>query len=207
MWHFTSEIWIWEAPCYLPGGEAVCAEEVATRLYPDVLAVLGADLAQLERGAHLAVQLVLLLGHLQHNNRQIFFVCTQIFLPWHDPRAWPVQPTTGRGWCCDRRGKGNWDRRYVNLWSSLIFVTIQDHLQSLPGSVQQGLTKRLVLRNGLENVPVCCHVADSPLAQPEHHRLALLYSLLYILFHSLLYSLFYILFYSLYYSIFYKSIV
>ena len=67
--------------CYLPGGEAVCAEEVAARLYPDVLAVLGADLAQLERGAHLAVQLVLLLGHLHSNNRQIFFVCTQIFLP------------------------------------------------------------------------------------------------------------------------------
>ena len=57
----------------------MCAEEVAARLYPDVLAVLGADLAQLERGAHLAVQLVLLLGHLHSNNRQIFFVGTQIF--------------------------------------------------------------------------------------------------------------------------------
>ena len=63
----------------LPGGEAVCAEQVAARLYPDVLAVLGADLAQLERGAHLAVQLVLLLGHLHSNNRQIFFVGVQIF--------------------------------------------------------------------------------------------------------------------------------
>ena len=34
------------------------------RLKPHVLVVLGADLAQLECGAHLAVQLVLLLGHL-----------------------------------------------------------------------------------------------------------------------------------------------
>ena len=55
------------------------AEQVTTRLYPDVLAVLGADLAQLERGAHLAVQLVLLLGHLQHNKSQIFLVGVQIF--------------------------------------------------------------------------------------------------------------------------------
>ena len=76
------------SPCYLPGGEAVCAEEVAARLYPDVLAVLGADLAQLERGAHLAVQLVLLLGHLQQEqpsnifrHHHIFFIRTQIFLP------------------------------------------------------------------------------------------------------------------------------
>ena len=57
----------------------MCAEQVAAGLYPDVLAVLGADLAQLERGAHLAVQLVLLLGHLQHNNRQIFFVTVKYF--------------------------------------------------------------------------------------------------------------------------------
>ena len=68
---------------YLPGGEAVCAEQVAAGLYPDVLAVLGADLAQLERGAHLAVQLVLLLGHLQHNNRQIFFVTLKYFSSQH----------------------------------------------------------------------------------------------------------------------------
>ena len=57
----------------------MCAEEVAARLYPDVLAVLGADLAQLERGAHLAVQLVLLLGHLHSKNRQIFFVTVKYF--------------------------------------------------------------------------------------------------------------------------------
>ena len=37
-------------------------------LYPDVLAVLCADLAELEGAAHLAVQLVLLLGHL-HNQQ------------------------------------------------------------------------------------------------------------------------------------------
>ena len=32
-------------------------------LYPDVFGVLRADLAELEGGAHLAVELVLLLGH------------------------------------------------------------------------------------------------------------------------------------------------
>ena len=57
----------------------MCAEEVAARLYPDVLAVLGADLAQLERGAHLAVQLVLLLGHLHSNNIKYFLSPSHIF--------------------------------------------------------------------------------------------------------------------------------
>jgi hypothetical protein len=39
-------------------------------LYPDVLAVLCTDLAELERAPHLAVQLVLLLGHLKHKKRK-----------------------------------------------------------------------------------------------------------------------------------------
>ena len=39
-------------------------------------------------------------------------------------------------------------------------------LQSLSGAVQQGLAQRLVLRDCLEDVPVCSHVADGPLAQP-----------------------------------------
>ena len=37
---------------------------MATRLDADVLVVLRTDLAQLEGGAHLTVELVLLLGHL-----------------------------------------------------------------------------------------------------------------------------------------------
>ncbi len=49
----------------LPSCEAGCAEEVTAGLYPDVLAVLCTDLAELERAPHLAVQLVLLLGHLK----------------------------------------------------------------------------------------------------------------------------------------------
>ena len=36
---------------------------MSTRLYPDVFGVLCADLAELEGGAHLTVELVLLLGH------------------------------------------------------------------------------------------------------------------------------------------------
>ena len=46
---------------YLPGGEAGGAHEVAARLDLHVLVVLGAVLTQLEGGAHLAVELVLLL--------------------------------------------------------------------------------------------------------------------------------------------------
>jgi hypothetical protein len=49
---------------YLPRGEARRAQQVAARLYPNVLVVLRADLAQLERGAHLTVQLVLFLRNL-----------------------------------------------------------------------------------------------------------------------------------------------
>ena len=48
----------------LPGSETGSAEQVAARLYPDVFRVLRADLAQLEGGAHLTVELVLLLCHL-----------------------------------------------------------------------------------------------------------------------------------------------
>ena len=48
---------------YLPKSETRCAEEMSARLDPDILAVFRTDFAQLERGAHLAVQLVLFLGH------------------------------------------------------------------------------------------------------------------------------------------------
>ena len=47
----------------LPGCETGSAEEVPAWLYPDVFGVLRTDLAELEGGAHLAVELVLLLGH------------------------------------------------------------------------------------------------------------------------------------------------
>lgn len=46
---------------YLPGREARRAHEVAARFDLDVFVVLGADFTELEGGAHLAVQLVLLL--------------------------------------------------------------------------------------------------------------------------------------------------
>jgi len=49
---------------YLPGREAGRAEQVTARLDAHVLVVFGADLAQLEGGAHFAVELVLLLRHL-----------------------------------------------------------------------------------------------------------------------------------------------
>ena len=48
----------------LPLCQTRCTQQMPTRLYPDVLVVLGADLTQLEGGSHLTVQLVLLLRHL-----------------------------------------------------------------------------------------------------------------------------------------------
>jgi hypothetical protein len=41
------------------------------------------------------------------------------------------------------------------------------YLQSFPISVEEGLAEALVLRNGLEDVPVSRHVANGPLAQPR----------------------------------------
>jgi len=46
----------------LPGSKTRRTEQVSARLNADIFIILGADLAQLERGAHLTVQLVLLLG-------------------------------------------------------------------------------------------------------------------------------------------------
>lgn len=48
---------------HLPRVETRCAEKMAARLDPDVFAVFRADLAHLKGGAHLAVELVLLLRH------------------------------------------------------------------------------------------------------------------------------------------------
>ena len=49
---------------YLPGLQAGRAEQVTARLDLDVFVILCADLTQLERAAHVAVELILLLGHL-----------------------------------------------------------------------------------------------------------------------------------------------
>ena len=54
----SSSLWV------LPGSQAGGAEEVTTRLYTNVFGILSADLAELEGGPHLTVELVLLLGHL-----------------------------------------------------------------------------------------------------------------------------------------------
>lgn len=57
------------------------------RLYPHVLIVLGADLAQLERAAHLAVQFVLLRCHLYvllrcrlHRPRQVWIYISTVWI-------------------------------------------------------------------------------------------------------------------------------
>ena len=51
-------------PSHLPRRQAGRAEQMPAWFYPDVLAVLRANLAHLEGGAHFAVQFVLLLSHL-----------------------------------------------------------------------------------------------------------------------------------------------
>ena len=38
-------------------------------------------------------------------------------------------------------------------------------LQSFPEAINEGLEKGFVVGNGLEYVSICCHIADSPLAQ------------------------------------------
>lgn len=50
------------APSYLPRRETGSAHQMSAGLDLHVLVVLGADLTQLESGAHLAVQLILLLA-------------------------------------------------------------------------------------------------------------------------------------------------
>ena len=42
----------------------------------------------------------------------------------------------------------------------------QENLQSFSVTVEQGLAEALVLGYRLQNVPVCRHIADGPLAQP-----------------------------------------
>ena len=48
---------------YLPGRETRCTQQVSTWLNTNVFVILGTDLTQLERRAHLTVQLILFLGH------------------------------------------------------------------------------------------------------------------------------------------------
>lgn len=40
-------------------------------------------------------------------------------------------------------------------------------LQSFPEAIDKGLEKGFIVGNGLEYVSVCCHIANSPLAQPR----------------------------------------
>lgn len=40
------------------------------------------------------------------------------------------------------------------------------NLQSFPEAIYEGLEEGFIVGNGLENVSICCHVADRPLAQP-----------------------------------------
>ena len=39
-------------------------------------------------------------------------------------------------------------------------------LQSFPKTIYEGLEEGFIMGNGLENISICGHVADSPLAQP-----------------------------------------
>ena len=52
----------------------------------------------------------------------------------------------------------------LNLWG-LNPVSFTIFLQSLSGTINEGLTEGLVLGNGLQDGPLCCDVANGPLAQ------------------------------------------
>ena len=41
------------------------------------------------------------------------------------------------------------------------------YLQPFPEAIDEGLKEGFVVRNGLEYVSICCHIADRPLAQPR----------------------------------------
>ena len=67
LWHLTRSKQPTQTPSirplsYLPGGETGGAHEMATGLNLHILVILRTDLTQLESGAHLTVQLILLLG-------------------------------------------------------------------------------------------------------------------------------------------------
>lgn len=59
-----------EAKAHLPGCETGGAHQVPTRFNLHVLVVLSTDFTQLERGAHLTVQLILFLRERQHKSQE-----------------------------------------------------------------------------------------------------------------------------------------
>ena len=122
------------------------AEQVSARLYSDIFTILCTNFAKLEGGAHLTVELVLLLGH-SHVVLGGGLDC---------PGEVGVDAPTVRVEITEREEEG----QKVALQGGGV------SLQSLSGAVQQGLAQGLVLRDGLQDVPVCSHVADGPLSQP-----------------------------------------
>lgn len=59
-----------EAKAHLPGCETGGAHQVPTRFNLHVLVILSTDFTQLERGAHLTVQLILFLRERQHKSQE-----------------------------------------------------------------------------------------------------------------------------------------
>lgn len=70
---------------YLPGGETGGAHEMTAGLDLHILVVLGTDLTQLERRAHLAVQLILLL---RGKMRQLSFRCQNTVTSYDPNTIW-----------------------------------------------------------------------------------------------------------------------
>lgn len=44
-------------------------------------------------------------------------------------------------------------------------VKQKGNLQAFSETINEGLEERLIMGNGLENIPIGCHVTDGPLAQ------------------------------------------
>ena len=81
----------------LPGRETRGTQEMSAWLYPYVLVVLGTYLAQLEGGAHLAVQFVLFLSHFDVVLRRVVHEETQVRVDIAPVRVQIATTTAGLG--------------------------------------------------------------------------------------------------------------
>lgn len=91
LWHLTWSNQPTQSPSihplsYLPGCETGGAHEMTTGLNLHILVILGTDLTQLESGAHLTVQLILLLRGTKWENYELS-VQSNIIRSWHHLRS------------------------------------------------------------------------------------------------------------------------
>lgn len=117
---------------------------MSARFYPNVLAVFGTNLAELKGGAHLAVELVLLLCDLDVVFRSRSDGPTQIRIDITS--VWIQIAETG-----------------YPLFNHTFLFLLNRNIQIFSAAIEQRLTQRLVLRNGLEDGAILCDITYGPL--------------------------------------------